>query len=73
MGRGISQLILTFVCEKGHRPVEHGTLEYDTLLARWTRPHSDSRIQKLAECYMESYMGRTIRCASADLSSSASQ
>jgi hypothetical protein len=47
---------LRYVCERDHRPVEHGTLEYDLPRATWPRPHSDARVQKMAECFMESYL-----------------
>ena len=56
-----SQLLLWFVCEAGHLPVTHGMLEYDTALGRWTSSHDDPRIQKMAECYVESYLLRRIR------------
>ena len=47
---------LTYVCEAGHRPVEHGTLEYDG--SRWTVSHCDARLQRMAECYLETYLSR---------------
>jgi hypothetical protein len=50
------KLLLWFVCEAGHRPVRHGTMEFDTLLERWNTINPDSRIQKMAECYLESYL-----------------
>jgi hypothetical protein len=56
-----SQLFLWFVCEAGHLPVAHGMLEYDVSLGRWTSSHDDPRIQKMAECYVESYLLRRIR------------
>jgi hypothetical protein len=64
-------MTLWFVCEKEHRPGEHGKLEFDTLLARWSAPHPDPRIQKLAQCYLDSYVNRKLRGASMDLPSSA--
>jgi hypothetical protein len=51
-----SRLLLWFVCEAGHRPVGHGTIEFDTLLSRWKTTHPDLRLQKKAECYLESYL-----------------
>jgi hypothetical protein len=45
---------LRYVCEHDHLPVEHGVLEYDLRLAMWPRPHSDARVQKMAECFLES-------------------
>ena len=49
---------LHFVCEAGHLPVDHGTLEYDVSAAAWTGRHPDARIQKMAECYLQSYLER---------------
>lgn len=51
-------LSLWYVCEAGHVPAEHGTLEYDTALGLWTSMHANPRIQKMAECYLESYLLR---------------
>jgi hypothetical protein len=67
---GGSRLILSFVCEAQHRPAEWGNLEYDASLERWTSSHSDHRIQKMAECYLQSYlMGKTRSAAAGHLSS----
>jgi hypothetical protein len=52
------ELSLQFVCEAGHRPVQHGTLDYDSHLGQWISSHADARIQKMAECYVESYLAR---------------
>jgi hypothetical protein len=49
-------LVLRYVCEKDHRPVEHGDLEFDLSRAIWLKCHPDSRIQKMAECFFESYL-----------------
>jgi hypothetical protein len=61
-----SRLLLSFVCETGHRPAEHGSLEYDASLRQWMSSHSDPRIQKMAECYVESYLLRRIPSVPAD-------
>ena len=66
-----SRLLLMFVCETGHRPATHGTLEYDLDRADWTSTHPDSRIQKMAECYLQAYLQRRIPSATADPISSA--
>jgi hypothetical protein len=55
---GGSHLSLWFVHERDHRPAGHGTLEYDVSLATWTSAHADPRIQKMAECYLQSYLQR---------------
>jgi len=45
-----------YVCERRHRPAEHGMLEFDATDVRWLEPHRDSRLQRLAECFMEAYL-----------------
>lgn len=60
-----SRLLLWFVCESGHRPAGQGTLEYDVERHQWTSSHSDSRIQKMLECYVDSYLLRRIQSAAA--------
>jgi hypothetical protein len=52
------QVVIYFVCEVDHRPGEHGALEYDCATAAWTAPHRDARVQKMAQCYLESYLER---------------
>ena len=49
-------LILRYVCERDHRPAHHGDLEFDLSRAVWLRQHDDARIQKMAECFLESYL-----------------
>jgi len=64
-----SKLQLWFICEAGHRPAAHGQLEYDCELSRWTVPHTDSRVQKMAECYVQSYLSRRPSAAAVESSS----
>jgi hypothetical protein len=49
-------LRLTYVCERDHRPGEQGELQFDLSEALWLRKHDDARIQKMAECFLESYL-----------------
>jgi hypothetical protein len=49
-------LLLHYVCEQNHRPVEHGDLEFDLSRAAWLRRHDDARIQKMAECFLDAYL-----------------
>ena len=49
-------LCLVYVCERDHRPAAHGELTFDLATAAWTRPHEDPRIQKMAECFLDSYL-----------------
>jgi len=51
---------LTYVCERDHRPADHGELEFDLSRAVWLRLHDDTRIQKMAECFLESYMKKQV-------------
>jgi hypothetical protein len=49
-------LVLRYVCERDHGPAQHGNLEFDLSQAVWLRRHDDARIQKMAECFLESYL-----------------
>ncbi len=44
-----------YICERGHLPAEHGTLEFDSA-ARCKQTHYDHRLQRMAECFIESYL-----------------
>jgi hypothetical protein len=50
-----------YVCERGHRPAEHGLLEFDAGETRWVEPHRDLRVQRMAECFLESYLEKRKR------------
>ncbi len=52
-------LSVQFVCEIAHAPGEHGMLEFDAAAGRWSSSHADARIQKMAECYVDSYLHRS--------------
>jgi len=45
---------LFYVCERAHRPGESGTLEFDAASGTWLNQHSDSCIQRMAECFVSS-------------------
>jgi hypothetical protein len=51
---------ICFVLESAHRPAGHGWLTYDHSLAQWIAGHPDRRIQRMAECYLESYLRRRV-------------
>jgi hypothetical protein len=53
-----ARLTVMFVGELRHRPTGHGILEYDLGEQRWVSPHPDLRTQKMAECYLQSYLLR---------------
>jgi len=52
------RLTVCFVCELGHRPAAHGLLEYNLATRTWLAAHPEPRIQKMAECYIASYLAR---------------
>jgi hypothetical protein len=45
-----------YVCERGHLPAEHGMLEFDALESRWVELHRDDRVQRMAECFLQSFL-----------------
>lgn len=47
---------LQYVGERDHRPVTSGELEFDLQESIWSRRHHDPRVQKMAECFLESYL-----------------
>ncbi len=49
---------LRYVCERDHQPVQDGRLEFDAGGARWVQRHADERVQKMAECFTESYLAK---------------
>jgi hypothetical protein len=59
-GEAAHILRLSYVCERDHRPCEHGKLEFDLSQSAWLSRHSDPRIQKMAECFLESYLKKQI-------------
>jgi len=53
-------LRLIYVCERDHRPAAHGDLAFDLAAGTWLRAHEDARIQKMAECFLESYLKKRL-------------
>jgi len=54
---GLARILrLAYVCERDHRPVAHGNLEFDLVQSKWLCRHNDTRIQKMAECFLGSYL-----------------
>jgi hypothetical protein len=54
-----SRVCLTYVCEKNHQPGGNGRLEFSVVTDRWVTSHPDPRIQKMAECFLESWRSRS--------------
>jgi hypothetical protein len=61
-----SRVCLAYVCERNHLPSEHGRLEYNLLLSRWLSSHTDPRIQKMAECFLDSWLAKSRRGVDAE-------
>ena len=53
---GARFLRITYVYERDHRPAGQGELEFDLAESAWIRPHEDVRMQRMAECFLESYL-----------------
>jgi hypothetical protein len=60
-----SRISLQFVFETDHLPAGHGVLEYDQILGTWISSHSERGIQRLAECFLRSYLDRKNLASSA--------
>ena len=56
-----SRVILHYVSECDHAPVEYGRLEYDCTEHKWPVPLRDMCLQRQAECYMAVYLERRPR------------
>src|SRR5215467_14573943 len=46
------RIILSYVYDRDHAPVEHGCLEYDCKARRWITTLDDACVQRQAECYL---------------------
>lgn len=49
---------LEVVFEAGHLPAGKWRLEYDLSARQWLSEHAEARIQKLADCFLQSYLVR---------------
>jgi len=56
-----SRIILHYVSECEHEPVEYGRLEYDCAENKWPAPLRDCCLQRQAECYVAVYLERRPR------------
>jgi hypothetical protein len=52
----VTRVQVRYVCERDHRPADHGILEFDAALNQWARPHPDKRVQRMAECFLSVYL-----------------
>ena len=51
-------LRVTYVYERDHRPAGQGELEFDVVNSMWLSRHPDAAIQKMAECFLETFLSR---------------
>ena len=63
-----SRICLAYVCERNHLPSEHGRLEYNVSQRDWLNPHADARVQKMAECFLESWLMKARRAGDGEAS-----
>jgi len=56
-----SLISLRYVMETGHQPAGDGSLEYDCVVNGWISTYPEARIQKMAECFLQSYLERKDR------------
>jgi hypothetical protein len=54
---------IRYVCEREHRPAENGFLEYQPVVSKWKQEHRNPRLQRMAECYLESWMEKRLKTA----------
>jgi hypothetical protein len=52
------RIILDYIYEREHAPVEHGRIEYDCNARAWEVTLSDHCAQRQAECYLAVYLER---------------
>jgi hypothetical protein len=58
-----SRIVLHYVSERQHAPVEYGRLEYDCEARRWPTPMRNVCLQRQAECFVAVYLERRPRKA----------
>lgn len=55
------EILLDYVYDRVHAPVEHGRLKYDRASRRWKTTLDDACVQRQAECYLAIYLERRKR------------
>ena len=66
-------VMLQYVGEANHLPVSHGTLCFETKGGVWRAKHEDARVQRMAECFLETYLSRRNGAESAIIESDAAE
>ena len=52
------QIVISYSCERSHAPKQHGTMTFDLEREAWINPHSDARVQRLADAFLKTYRSR---------------
>jgi hypothetical protein len=52
------KILLDYVYDREHVPIQHGRLEYRCAAQRWTVRLKDASLQRQAECYLAIYLER---------------
>ena len=55
------RILLHYVYDREHAPVQHGQLEYDCAARRWLSSLDDACAQRQAECYLAMHLERLRR------------
>ena len=66
-------IAVAYICEYNHRPAGNGMLEYDRVADEWVRTHPDVRIQRMADCFLQSYLSRNHQTRAASAVANASE
>jgi hypothetical protein len=51
-------IVLRYVCERDHAPVDHGELRYQPSSGKFQNGSADVVLMRQAECYVEMYLER---------------
>jgi hypothetical protein len=57
---GPEQITLAYVCERNHAPARHGRLTFNVVGGLWREQPGDPRLERLANCYLESWRAKQI-------------
>jgi len=51
-------IVIRYACEREHRPGGCGMLEFNRRRMLWATQHPNPRLQKMAECFVRSWLDR---------------
>src|SRR5262249_14584066 len=54
-----SRISIVYVVERNHQPAGHGNLDFRLKDRSCVNAHHDPRIQRMAECYLDSWLSKT--------------